>query len=195
MPARTRPLSTADGPLARFALKLRQLRDRAPAGRTTSVTKVVAESGKIVSRAAIYSALSGKTLPSRETLAVMVRAWASAGDAELQVWTERRSKCEIDISIANRRSVRPMDPAGATYDSAGQGGMAGQASFGSELRRWRNKAGLTLGETAKRINYSKSYLSKIENDVKRPNATVARLCDRVLGTGGELWELARNASS
>jgi transcriptional regulator with XRE-family HTH domain len=42
---------------------------------------------------------------------------------------------------------------------------------------------------AKRVNYSKSYLSKIENDLKPPTALVARQCDNVLGAGGELTAL------
>lgn len=47
-----------------------------------------------------------------------------------------------------------------------------------------------MGELARRVNYSKSYLSKIENDVKPPNATLARLCDNVLDAGGALIEAA-----
>jgi transcriptional regulator with XRE-family HTH domain len=33
---------------------------------------------------------------------------------------------------------------------------------------------MSMGELARRINYSKSYLSKIENDFKSPSALVAR---------------------
>ncbi len=64
------------------------------------------------------------------------------------------------------------------------------ASFGELLREWRAAAGLSMGELARRVNYSKSYLSKIENDVKPPNATLARLCDDVLDAGGALIEAA-----
>lgn len=62
-------------------------------------------------------------------------------------------------------------------------------TFGARLRSFRTAAGMSMGELAGRINYSKSYLSKIENDLKPPNATVARLCDSVLGTGGALSRL------
>lgn len=66
-------------------------------------------------------------------------------------------------------------------------------SFGALLRESRVAAGISMGELAKRVNYSKSYLSKLENDLKPPNATVARLCDNALDTGGALIEAARAA--
>lgn len=65
-------------------------------------------------------------------------------------------------------------------------------SFGALLRECRATAGISMGELARRVNYSKSYLSKIENDVKPPNATVARLCDQVLEAGGALIDAARS---
>ena len=64
-------------------------------------------------------------------------------------------------------------------------------SFGALLRERRVAAGISLGQFAKRVNYSKSYLSKLENDLKPPNPTVARLCDNVLDAGGTLIEAAR----
>jgi DNA-binding XRE family transcriptional regulator len=186
MPVRTRPLDAADGPLARFALELRQLRDRAPAGRPASVAKVVTESRKAVSRAAIYAALGGRTLPSRDTLAVMVRAWSPGGDAELPAWNERRSKCEQELSLADRRSGRAPDLAGAPREGAGQRTGVGYYRFGEEMRKYRILSGLSLGETAKRVNYSKGYLSKVENGQKPPNSTLARLLDTEFDAKGEL---------
>jgi transcriptional regulator with XRE-family HTH domain len=59
-------------------------------------------------------------------------------------------------------------------------------TFGARLRASRTAAGVSLGELAKRITYSKSYLSKIENDLKPPTADVARRCDHELETGGTL---------
>jgi len=64
-------------------------------------------------------------------------------------------------------------------------------SFGTLLRECRDGAGISLAELAKRVNYSKGYLSKIENGVKPPNATLARLCDSTLGAGGSLVDAAR----
>jgi transcriptional regulator with XRE-family HTH domain len=62
-------------------------------------------------------------------------------------------------------------------------------SFGARLRSSRISAGMSLGELAKRVNYSKSYLSKIENDHKPPSAQLARQCDNILDAGGELTAL------
>src|SRR5262245_20124991 len=66
-------------------------------------------------------------------------------------------------------------------------------SFGAPLRERREAAGISMGALAKLVNYSKSYLSKLENDVKRPNATVARLCDDRLKADGALIEAERTA--
>ncbi|NKE60329.1 helix-turn-helix transcriptional regulator [Lentzea sp. PSKA42] len=63
-------------------------------------------------------------------------------------------------------------------------------TFGELLREYRIAAGLSMGQLAKLIHYSKGYLSKIENDVKPPTPTVARLCDGVLDVGGRLIEAA-----
>lgn len=59
-------------------------------------------------------------------------------------------------------------------------------SFGTLLRKCRADAGISLGELARRINYSKGQVSKIENGHKRPTPMFAKLCDRELGTDGEL---------
>ncbi|OLF12319.1 transcriptional regulator [Actinophytocola xinjiangensis] len=67
-------------------------------------------------------------------------------------------------------------------------------TFGDLLRRCRSAAGISMSALAVRVNYSKSYLSKLENDLKPPNATVARLCDAALDAGGALIESARECS-
>ncbi|NEA32811.1 helix-turn-helix transcriptional regulator [Streptomyces sp. SID13031] len=59
-------------------------------------------------------------------------------------------------------------------------------SFGAQLRACRIAAGLSMGELARRVNYHKSYLSKLENDHKSPSLTMAKLCDAALETGGVL---------
>src|SRR6266496_3044494 len=66
-------------------------------------------------------------------------------------------------------------------------------SFGALLRERREAAGISMGALAKLVNYSKSYLSKLENDVKPPNATVARLCDNTLKADGALIDAERTA--
>ncbi|MET9432118.1 helix-turn-helix transcriptional regulator [Streptomyces sp. NPDC003036] len=65
-------------------------------------------------------------------------------------------------------------------------------TFGGVLRRLRIAAGLTLTDLASRIHYSKGQLSKVETGQKRPTAELARLCDVVLETGGELEALLRS---
>jgi transcriptional regulator with XRE-family HTH domain len=62
--------------------------------------------------------------------------------------------------------------------------------FGAELRRRRLAAGMSLGDLALRVHYSKSYLSKIERGRKAPSLDLARRCDATLGSDGALTALA-----
>lgn len=187
MPARSRPLNEADGPLARFAIELRRLRDQAPRGRPTSVAKVAAASSSAIGKATIYAALSGRTLPSRETLAAIVRGWSPQGEADLATWNERRTKCEADLARAGR------SPATSTT-IAGQRRPTGPHAFGPELRRAREATGMSLGEFAHRSTYSKGYLSKIENGYKPGNVSIARRADALLGTEGRLLTFLRHGA-
>lgn len=59
-------------------------------------------------------------------------------------------------------------------------------SFGADLRERRLEAGLSLDGLAKRVHYSRSHLSKIENGVKIPTPELAQLCDNALAAGGTL---------
>ncbi|MEU7577798.1 helix-turn-helix transcriptional regulator [Streptomyces sp. NPDC041068] len=63
------------------------------------------------------------------------------------------------------------------------------ARFGSELRRARIAAGLTLTELAAAVHYSKGQISKVETGKKRPSPGLARLCDAALHTDGALASL------
>lgn len=63
------------------------------------------------------------------------------------------------------------------------------SEFGVELRRRRIRRGWSLAELAVRVHYSRGYLSKIENGLLPPNATVARLADAALDAGGGLAAL------
>lgn len=72
----------------------------------------------------------------------------------------------------------------------------GQLTFGNELRRLREQRGLSLKKFAHLVHYDPGYLSKIENGLKPPNATLAEACDAALETGGTLSELVpTNAES
>ncbi|RSM90415.1 XRE family transcriptional regulator [Kibdelosporangium aridum] len=64
--------------------------------------------------------------------------------------------------------------------------------FAEQLRRIRLAAGVSLSELAKRVHYSKGYLSKIETGVKPAGADLARRCDAALDAGGELVSLVEH---
>ncbi|GAA3013061.1 helix-turn-helix transcriptional regulator [Actinokineospora diospyrosa] len=63
--------------------------------------------------------------------------------------------------------------------------------FAEQLRQHRAAAELSIGALAKRVNYSKGYLSRVERGLRAPNETLAKLCDAALGAGGELIAAAR----
>ncbi|WP_346114790.1 helix-turn-helix transcriptional regulator, partial [Nonomuraea maheshkhaliensis] len=66
-----------------------------------------------------------------------------------------------------------------------------EAAPGAVLRRLRLRHGLSLTELSRLTHYSKGYLSKVETGEKALTEAVARQCDAVLRTGGELSRLAR----
>jgi transcriptional regulator with XRE-family HTH domain len=70
------------------------------------------------------------------------------------------------------------------------GGAARNASFGTELRRRRAGAGLSLTDLAALVHYSRSHLSKVETGAKVPSRDLARRCDAALGAEGALAVLA-----
>jgi transcriptional regulator with XRE-family HTH domain len=65
----------------------------------------------------------------------------------------------------------------------------GDRSFGVELRRMREEAGLSLSALGKAVHYTKGYLSKIETSDRPPGPELARLCDAALNAGGTLVAL------
>ncbi|GLZ39094.1 XRE family transcriptional regulator [Actinokineospora sp. NBRC 105648] len=67
--------------------------------------------------------------------------------------------------------------------------------FGAELRRRRLAAQLSLDSFRVRVNYSKGYLSKIENGKVVPPREMAQLCDDALAAGGELVALVDDQPS
>lgn len=67
--------------------------------------------------------------------------------------------------------------------------MTKQLVFGAELRRLREAAGISLGQLAQRVHFSKGHLSKVESGQKPASAELARLCDAELGGGGHLVRL------
>ncbi|MGH3937875.1 MAG: helix-turn-helix domain-containing protein [Pseudonocardiaceae bacterium] len=73
--------------------------------------------------------------------------------------------------------------------------MSEPPPFGTELRRRRVAAGLSLGALAKRVHYSKGHLSKVESGQKPASTELARLCDAELGADGKLIDLLPAARS
>lgn len=63
--------------------------------------------------------------------------------------------------------------------------------FGVRLRAARMAQGMSLGTLAKRIHYSKGYLSKVENGLQEPSTVLARQCDAALDADGSLASLVR----
>jgi len=74
--------------------------------------------------------------------------------------------------------------------------MNGQLdSFGAELRRRREAAGLSLTTLATRVHYSKGHLGNVETGAKLPGDDLARRCDAVLEAGGRLVAAAGRTSA
>lgn len=67
--------------------------------------------------------------------------------------------------------------------------------FGTELRRRRVAAGLSLAGLGELVHYNKSYLSKIENGIRTAPVDLARRCDVALGANGALAALVPHAGS
>ena len=53
--------------------------------------------------------------------------------------------------------------------------------LGERLKQWRGSLGLTLGEAAQRIDISKGYLSRIENDLASPSIAVLNRISQTYG--------------
>jgi transcriptional regulator with XRE-family HTH domain len=68
--------------------------------------------------------------------------------------------------------------------------MTTEPQFGAELRRRRMDADWSLGKFAKKIHYTKGYLSRVEHGHQLPSTELARLCDAALEANGELARLA-----
>jgi len=69
---------------------------------------------------------------------------------------------------------------------AGPGAPAGQDVFVAEFRRWRDLSGLSRAALAKAMDYSRSYVSKVENGSEHASRDFVKAADTVLNTGGAL---------
>lgn len=69
--------------------------------------------------------------------------------------------------------------------------VEGDKTFGAALLRLRTERGLSLADLSQLGNYSRGYLSKLENCLRRPNMDLAEHLDEKLGAEGVLIALAR----
>ncbi|CAL9490854.1 hypothetical protein SUDANB145_03218 [Streptomyces sp. enrichment culture] len=70
-------------------------------------------------------------------------------------------------------------------------GATTAAVFGEVLRHFREAAGLTQAELARRIPCDRSHVARVEAGTRVPQDTFAKVCDELLGTGGVLLRLWR----
>jgi transcriptional regulator with XRE-family HTH domain len=68
-----------------------------------------------------------------------------------------------------------------------------RAFYGAELRRLREKAGLSQDQLGERVFCSGTYVGQFESAVRRPQTDVSRLFDEVLGSGEHMQRLCRLA--
>ncbi|GGS25008.1 helix-turn-helix domain-containing protein [Actinokineospora fastidiosa] len=167
MPALTKPVRGDRPAVRRFAEALRDLRESAPAGRPWSVDEAIRSCGKGVTRAAVYAALSGRALPSRNTLQLIVTAWAPNGERDLPHWMARRAACERELG-GHRPEQAPSDRP-VLVDG-----------YGLRLKHRRQERGMSLTALARELNYSKGYLSKIENGMRPASLEFRRAVRRLL---------------
>lgn len=71
--------------------------------------------------------------------------------------------------------------------------MTTTEAFGPRLRALRTASNLSLSEFARRVFYSKGYLSRVETGASTPSAEFARRCDAELGADGALVALVSPA--
>src|SRR5215470_5790107 len=67
-------------------------------------------------------------------------------------------------------------------------------AFGPRLRALRTARGLSLSEFARRVFYSKGYVSRVETGASTPSAEFARRCDVELDADGALVGLVSSAA-
>ncbi|MBT2409752.1 helix-turn-helix domain-containing protein [Streptomyces sp. ISL-12] len=70
-------------------------------------------------------------------------------------------------------------------------GATTAAVFGEVLRHFREAAGLTQAELARRVHCDRSHVARVEAGTRVPQDTFAKACDELLGTGGVLLRLWR----
>ncbi len=68
----------------------------------------------------------------------------------------------------------------------GQSVSTAAETFIAELKHWRDVRGLSQSALAKKVDYTPSYVSKVENGQQRPSTAFAEHADTILRAGGAL---------
>jgi transcriptional regulator with XRE-family HTH domain len=164
VPRRPKPLHPDDGPEARFALALRDLRDRAGTIDPTLFSIDSVSRKTKISRQTIYAALNGR-VPSRDTLTRLVAVWKG----DVVQWLRDRSAVENYTEsppLANRTS-NPTNTADR------------EARREAERARWtaRNRA---RSEAARRRTELEGWDNRhVSPAVAQQNEEVQRLAQRL----------------
>ncbi|MFJ1826313.1 helix-turn-helix domain-containing protein, partial [Streptomyces sp. NPDC088178] len=58
--------------------------------------------------------------------------------------------------------------------------------FGTRLRQWRRRAGLTQAQVGTRVGYDHTAISKLEHGTRKTPLPLARRLDDLLTAGGDL---------
>ncbi|MFI9205537.1 helix-turn-helix domain-containing protein [Streptomyces sp. NPDC053048] len=177
MPRRLSHLDSKDGPLPRFALELRALRDAAGFDAPT-VDQIAARSR--IPRSTLYAALRGRRVPTRPVLGALVRAWG--GDpAE---WLMKRTAVEAELEAA--RGARPVGTAQPPVLPAPPVATpvpTVAADFAAGLLQLRMEAGYpSLRQIAEKIR---------RNDELPAKVGVSTLSDIFRGKGTPSWGVLR----
>ena len=166
MPRRPTYLRPDDGPVARFALELRALRDEAGFDAPT-VDSIAAKHH--IPRSTLYAALRGRRVPTRPILAALVNSWG--GDpAE---WLSKRASVEAELeamrpsaarrvqsSSATKPASRPAVTSTSQQDVPRTSAEEALANFAQALRDLRLNAGQpSLRQIASRGRYSNNWVS------------------------------------
>ncbi|MDV9198139.1 helix-turn-helix domain-containing protein, partial [Streptomyces sp. Wh19] len=59
-------------------------------------------------------------------------------------------------------------------------------AFGTRLRQWRRRAGLTQAQVGARVGYDHTAISKLEHGTRRTPLPLARRLDELMTAGGAL---------
>lgn len=79
--------------------------------------------------------------------------------------------------------------------AAGPRGARAWRAFGTRLRHWRRRAGLTQAQVGLRVGYDHTAISKLEHGTRRTPLPLARRLDHLLAAGGDLLAACEEAEA